>query len=99
MGKLRRAEDFGRRAPSQVKAAPKLADRELVTQAWRAARKAAGERRCAVCGTTEGRIELDHIVERRDGGSNDPANLRWLCRKHHAVKTAQERARRTLGQR
>ncbi len=37
--------------------------------------------RCALCGATskERRIEVDHIVPRSKGGSNDISNLQALC--------------------
>jgi hypothetical protein len=40
--------------------------------------------RCCICGTAAGdgehvRLEVDHIVPRSRGGSNDPANLQTLC--------------------
>lgn len=45
-------------------------------------------KRCRICGTTV-QLELDHIVERSDGGPDDPANLRLLCKQHHTEKTHQ----------
>jgi len=57
-----------------------------------------GPRRCAfvgtdghVCGETRF-VELDHIVPRAEGGTDDPANLRWLCRSHNGYE-----AQRVLG--
>lgn len=32
----------------------------------------------------------DHIVRRKDGGSDDHSNLQTLCDNHHAVKSANE---------
>ena len=37
-------------------------------------------RRCQLCGTTEGPMHVDHIRPLAWGGSNDPENLRCLCR-------------------
>lgn len=37
---------------------------------------------CALCGEP-GADTADHIVERRDGGSDDPANLRAVHRGCH----------------
>jgi 5-methylcytosine-specific restriction endonuclease McrA len=31
-------------------------------------------------------LQVDHIVDLAHKGSNDPANLRTLCRKHHLEK-------------
>lgn len=30
-------------------------------------------------------VEVQHIIPRKDGGSNHPANLITLCRKHHLM--------------
>jgi 5-methylcytosine-specific restriction protein A len=39
--------------------------------------------------------EIDHIVERADGGTDEPSNLRTLCVACHADKTKRAaRARR-----
>ncbi|MER2263514.1 HNH endonuclease signature motif containing protein [Methylobacterium oxalidis] len=54
-------------------------------------------RRCeaAGCGRTGGRVFVDHIVERKDGGAAlDQANLQVLCGSCHTRKTAAARARR-----
>jgi ATP adenylyltransferase len=42
---------------------------------------AAARGRCALCGATcaDRRIEVDHIIPRSRGGSNDAANLQALC--------------------
>lgn len=32
----------------------------------------------------------DHIVRRKDGGSDEFSNLQTLCDKHHAIKSANE---------
>lgn len=40
--------------------------------------------------------EVDHIVPRRLGGPDDPANLQGLCRSHHATKTNLERQERPI---
>lgn len=42
---------------------------------------AAAKGRCALCGVTssERRIEVDHIIPRSRGGTNDPSNLQALC--------------------
>lgn len=54
---------------------------------WRAIRAAflAKHSRCADCGTTAS--EVDHIISLRNGGTNEPSNLRALCKACHARKT------------
>ena len=46
------------------------------------------ERRCRECGTDQGNLEIDHIVEVHDGGTNDDDNLQALCEDCHKRKTA-----------
>ncbi len=41
---------------------------------------------CAECG--EPAVDVDHIVEVADGGTNLPENLQLLCLTHHKAKTA-----------
>ena len=49
---------------------------------------------CQVC-KASGRLtpatEVDHVVSKARGGSDDPSNLRGICRKCHATKTGNER--------
>ena len=53
-------------------------------------------RACQKCGTKEGRIYGDHIVELGDGGAAlDEKNVMLLCSSCHTAKTFVERARRT----
>ncbi len=84
-----------------IRAAPvKVADPFYASPAYRAWRKfvierAGGACQAPGCGKREGRMFADHIVERRDGGSDlDPANGQCLCSHHHQLKTHAERARR-----
>lgn len=52
-------------------------------------------RRCELCGRTDGRAYVDHIIELKDGGAAlDRNNLQVLDARCHAQKTAKERARR-----
>jgi 5-methylcytosine-specific restriction endonuclease McrA len=44
---------------------------------------------CARCGG-DGACEVDHIVSRRSGGSNEYTNLQALCRDCHARKSSAE---------
>jgi hypothetical protein len=41
-------------------------------------------------------LELDHIIPRSLGGSNDPANIRLLCRFHNRLAAEQAFGRRTI---
>ena len=50
---------------------------------------------CAVCGHRARAV--DHIVERRDGGTDARANLQGLCWPCHSAKTAR-RTRRGRGE-
>lgn len=43
--------------------------------------------RCTYKGT-----DVDHIVNLKSGGSDDPTNLQLLCTWHHKQKTAKEAA-------
>jgi len=61
-------------------------------RAWHRIRDAflAAHPTCAVCGAVA--VDVDHIVARRAGGSDDWANLQALCARHHrSTKQAQER--------
>ena len=50
--------------------------------------------KCVKCGMP-GRLEVDHIVPRENGGSHDDDNLQTLCRGCHIEKTRQERNKKT----
>ncbi len=70
-------------------------------RAWMAKRQrvaAAHGYRCqgAGCGRIwlSHRDQIDHIVPREQGGSNDESNLQPLCHECHALKTAAEAAAR-----
>ena len=39
----------------------------------------------------KGQMNVDHIVPRSRGGSDDPSNLQTLCHRHHSLKTMYER--------
>lgn len=47
---------------------------------------------CRTCGKPA--IEVDHIVEVADGGTNDQANLQLLCGLHHREKTIKSKMKR-----
>lgn len=52
-----------------------------------------GCRRCTPSGCTRESTDVDHIVNRAAGGSDDPSNLRGMCLPCHKLKTQQEAAR------
>jgi len=57
------------------------------TQWWRKRSKECLERdnyKCAARNCPERASEADHIVPRKDGGSDELSNLRSLCKFHHA---------------
>lgn len=45
---------------------------------------------CQKCGLARERLQCDHIVPRRKGGSDDPSNLQFLCANCHEDKTRAE---------
>jgi len=48
-----------------------------------------GEEQCEQCGAT-GKLEVDHIICRARGGTDDLSNLQLLCHRCHRVKTIKE---------
>jgi len=64
------------------------------SQAWRALsrRVLQEEPVCRKCRRRPS-VHADHIVDRRDGGTDDRANVQGLCQYCHSVKTATRRAR------
>jgi 5-methylcytosine-specific restriction enzyme A len=48
--------------------------------------------RCVVCGHDQ-QLELDHVENLAEGGSDDLSNVAWMCRPHHLAKTLAEAAR------
>lgn len=50
----------------------------------------AEKKACAFCGSTE-QLELHHMIPLFLGGTNDTANLVWLCAPCHAVVTNYQR--------
>lgn len=53
---------------------------------------------CCGCGLVTQELEVDHIINVAEGGSDDESNLQSLCVPCHQAKTAAEAARgRALG--
>lgn len=48
---------------------------------------------CMADGCNEWSTEVDHIVPRRRGGTDDPSNLQGMCHDCHSAKTAKEDGR------
>lgn len=42
-------------------------------------------KRCSICGSTDN-LELDHIIPKSKGGTDDSSNLQWLCKTHNRQK-------------
>ena len=64
---------------------PKVADPFYASDGWKATRArvlARDRHRCSVEGCYNRAKVVDHIVSRRNGGTNADANLRSLCRDH-----------------
>ncbi|MBI1243774.1 MAG: HNH endonuclease [Alphaproteobacteria bacterium] len=66
---------------------------------WQQLRKSvlAEEPLCRPChgeGRVVAAIDVDHIVRRADGGTDDRSNLQPICTDCHKAKTAAERSRR-----
>lgn len=62
------------------------------------------DRKCVFCGVpgryqnlpadrTLPKLEVDHIVAVKDGGSHHPDNLRTLCHGCHKARTKEQRAK------
>ena len=88
------------RLPSRLGTLPKQTERFYQSREWRclvAEVKSERGAYCQRCGSAD-RVIADHIVERKDDGADlDKSNIELLCHRHHAVKTAEARARRAKG--
>lgn len=49
---------------------------------------------CSNAGRVTMAVEVDHVVPREDGGSDEPSNLQGLCTACHQAKSAEEARRR-----
>lgn len=45
---------------------------------------------CQSCGRVGGQLEIDHIVNKAQGGTDDESNLQTLCKSCHQTKTHTE---------
>jgi 5-methylcytosine-specific restriction protein A len=81
-----------------VRPPPKITEDFYGSSEWKAVRAQVLQRdhyKCVKCGRREGRLFVDHIVERKDGGADlDTANLETLCASHHTEKTHAEAVKR-----
>jgi len=58
---------------------------------WQALRASHPHTDCTGCGRPwKAGYHLDHIVARNAGGTDDAANLHWLCHSCHSRKTAKQ---------
>lgn len=67
--------------------------------AWDVQRKQVMQRDYGICqpckadGLLHPGIEVDHVVPKFEGGTDDESNLQTICRARHRLKTQQEAAR------
>lgn len=77
-------------------ARPNAAQRGYCNKAWYATRQQVLVRdawQCQICGRVcaeKREAQVDHIIPKVDGGSDDLSNLRCLCLSCHARKTLSE---------
>ncbi len=81
--------------PTPVKRAS-ARERGYGGEAWEATRKRILKRdkwRCVFCGiglfAKGSRPNIDHIIDKKDGGTDDDSNLRTLCPSCHSKRTCQ----------
>lgn len=83
-----------------VRPPPKVVESFYSSAEWKAVRAKVLERdgyKCVKCGVhaSHERLTVDHIVERKDGGSDyDHENLQSVCWPCHGKKTAAEAVKR-----
>ena len=57
--------------------------KQLHSPSWKTLRKRYRADQCKMCGTSNGDLDLHHIVPLLAGGTNEPWNLMTLCRNCH----------------
>jgi 5-methylcytosine-specific restriction enzyme A len=81
-----------------VRPPPKVVEPFYSTSLWKQTAAEIRKRdgyKCVKCGSSEGWLPVDHIVERSDGGADyDPANLQTMCNSCHKKKTNAEAVKR-----
>lgn len=81
-----------------VRPPPKVVESFYSSAEWKEVRAKVLERdgyKCVKCGRRDGRLFIDHIWERSDGGPDyEMTNLETLCGSHHTEKTHAEAVKR-----
>lgn len=81
-----------------VRPPPKVVESFYSSTEWKATAAAVKKRdgyACVKCGSRDGRLYVDHKVERKDGGADfEHDNLWTLCATCHGLKGAAERVKR-----
>lgn len=81
-----------------VRPPEKVVESFYASAEWKEISRAIRERdryKCVKCGNKDGRLYVDHIIERKDGGADfDHENLETLCAPCHGLKTTGERVKR-----
>jgi 5-methylcytosine-specific restriction endonuclease McrA len=84
--KLERSDRPSRQARGYDAAWQRLSSKMRAAHPW-----------CELCGTSQARLTVDHIVPMSLGGSNERSNLRILCLDCHNRYGATKRHPRILG--
>lgn len=86
----------------RVKPPEKVVESFYSTSQWKETAAAIRRRdgyKCVKCGSSDGWLPVDHIVERKDGGSDyDHSNLQTLCNSCHKKKTNEAARQRSVRQ-
>ena len=93
-----RCPDHARALAREIDSTRASASRRGYGAIWRVARLVHLRRHplCVACeaeGRTTPATDVDHVLSRRRGGTDDPSNLQSLCHSHHSSKTALEDGR------